>query len=211
MAAIASAQRKPLVHNWARRLQRFAVPQAERCEICGATIPAEHAHLVDIVGRRLLCACRVCAATASGRDGPFRLPPQHARALPGFRMSDAEWDSLQIPIDMAFILHSSPEARPVALYPGPAGATESVLGLEGWEQLVATNPVLATMQPDVEALLINRTHAEREYYLLPIDRCYALVGTIRRQWRGRSGGREVWEAIGAFFDRVRYDAQEAAR
>ena len=193
-------------HNWVRQLQRFAAPPVEHCELCRATIPAEHAHLVDIVGRRLLCACRGCVATASRSDGPIRLPPRRARAFPDFRMTESEWDSLQIPIDMAFIFHSTPEGRPIALYPGPAGATESLLNLDGWSQLVVANPVLGSLQPDIEALLVNRTHGSREYYGVPIDRCYALVGTIRRQWRGLSGGSEAWEAIGGFFDRLRLDA-----
>ena len=81
-----------------------------------------------------------------------------------------------------------------------------MLSLEGWAQLVAANPLLGSMRQDVEALLVNRTHGGREYYLVPIDRCYALVGTIRRQWRGLSGGSEVWEAIGDFFTRLRLEA-----
>jgi len=196
--------------NWVSQVRRFVAPPVEHCEICNAAIPAEHRHLIDIVGRRLLCACRACTATASRKDGPFRLPPRRVLALPGFRMTDAEWDALQIPIEMAFIFHSSPEARPVALYPGPAGATESLLELEGWARLAAANPVLASMRPDVEALLVNRTHGDREYYLVPVDRCYALVGTIRRQWRGLSGGSEVWEAISGFFEHLREDSGKAA-
>ena len=199
-----------LAHNWVRRLQRFAAPLVEHCELCGAAIASEHPHLVDIVGRRLLCACRGCAATASRRDGSFRLPPRHAAALADFRMTSAEWDRLQLPIDMAFIFHSTPEGRPLALYPGPAGATESLLSLAGWAQLVAANPVLGSLRPDVEALLINRTHGSEEYFRVPIDRCYALVGTIRRQWRGLSGGSEVREAIGAFFARLRLESPRPA-
>ena len=192
--------------NWVRQVRRFVTPPVERCEVCDAAIPAEHGHLVDIVGRRLLCACRACTATASRQGGPFRLTPRRASAFPVFRMTDAEWDALQIPIDMAFIFHSSPEGRPIALYPGPAGATESLLSLDGWSQLVAANPALGSLKPDVEALLVNRTRGSREYYRVPIDRCYALVGTIRRQWRGLSGGSEVWEAIGGFFERLRLEA-----
>ena len=38
-----------------------------------------------------------------------------------------------------------------------------------------------------------------EYYLLPIDECFKLVGLIRANWRGLSGGAEVWKQIGEFF------------
>jgi hypothetical protein len=198
-------------HNWVRQLRRFTAPPVQHCEICNAAIPLEHAHLVDIVGRQLLCACRACTATASRRDGSLRLPPRRAKAVEGFRMTASEWDALQIPIDMAFIFHSTPDARAIALYPGPAGATESLLSLEGWALVMSANPVLGSMKPDVEALLVNRTQGGEEYFILPIDRCYALVGTIRRLWRGLSGGSEVREAIGAFFARLRLETgREAA-
>ena len=55
------------------------------------------------------------------------------------------------------------------------------------------------LQPDVEALLVNRVGGTREYLLVPIDECYKLVGLIRTHWRGLSGGAEVWREIGAFF------------
>jgi hypothetical protein len=56
------------------------------------------------------------------------------------------------------------------------------------------------MEPDVEALLINRARDMREHWLVPIDDCYELVGLIRSHWRGLGGGEEVWQAIGRFFD-----------
>jgi hypothetical protein len=118
-------------------------------------------------------------------------------------MSDAEWDALRLPIGMAFLFHSTPDGRPIALYPGPAGATESLLTLDAWVQLVASNPVLAGLEPDVEALLVNRIEGAREYYRVPIDCCFALVGLIRTRWRGLSGGAEAWEAIDHFFAALR--------
>jgi hypothetical protein len=60
----------------------------------------------------------------------------------------------------------------------------------------------------VEALLVNRVGHTRgfsapEYYVLPIDECYKLVGLIRGNWRGLSGGTEVWQKIGQFFDSLK--------
>ena len=80
-----------------------------------------------------------------------------------------------IPINMAFFFKSSHESRIVAMYPSPAGATESLLSLDAWSEIVSANPVLAKMESDVEALLVNRIGRARgssksEYYLLPIDR-----------------------------------------
>jgi hypothetical protein len=42
-----------------------------------------------------------------------------------------------------------------------------------------------------------------EYFVVPIDVCYRLVGLIRIHWRGLSGGTEVWQEIGKFFTELR--------
>jgi len=100
---------------------------------------------------------------------------------------------------MAFFFFNSREQRVMAFYPSPAGPTESLLGLEAWEELARANPVLTEMEADVEALLVNRARGARSYYLVPIDECYALVGLIRTRWKGLSGGPEVWGEIERFF------------
>ncbi len=156
--------------------------------------------MVDLESRRLLCACRGCATLVARPDGArYRTVPRQAHRLRDFCLTDAEWDAFGIPIDMAFLFHSTPDGRPVALYPGPAGATESALSLDGWSRLMANNPALADLQPDVEALLVNRTNGCRDYYRMPIDRCYQLVGLIRTHWRGLSGGADVWDNIRDYF------------
>jgi hypothetical protein len=95
-----------------------------------------------------------------------------------------------------------------AYYPSPAGATESLLTLDGWAELGYANPALSSLLPDVEALLINRVGEHRDYFIAPIDRCYELVGLLRVHWRGLSGGTDVWERIGRFFDDLRTAARE---
>ena len=198
--------------NWVATLRQFAgSPAIERCELCRTALGVAHAHLVEPASRRLLCACENCvSAIAATPDSTYRVAPADARRLVDFRMTDAEWDALRLPIDMAFLFHSTPDGRPIALYPGPAGATESLLGLDAWEELVASNPALADLEPDVEALLVNRIDGAREYYRVPIDRCFALVGLIRTRWRGLSGGAEAWQAIHNFFAGLRQgrDQQE---
>jgi hypothetical protein len=184
----------------------------ERCELCSAEVASQHPHLFDPAARKLICACDACALLFSGQAGTrFKRVPRQVRLLASFRMTDAQWDSLMIPINMAFFFHSTPEERVVAMYPSPAGATESLLSLDSWTLIARENPELQRMEPDVEALLVNRVgHArgfsDAEYFLLPIDQCFRLVGIIRTHWRGFSGGAEVWQRIAAFFDILRKNA-----
>jgi hypothetical protein len=195
-----------------RGLARSPVRRLERCELCKAELRAEHSHLVELERRRLVCACEACAILFSGAGGKYRRVPREVRLLAAFQLSDAEWDSLLIPINLAFFFHSNLNRGVSALYPSPAGATESLLPLGAWDHIVRANPVLADLQPDVEALLVNRVghargSAAAEYYIVPIDVCYRLVGLIRLHWRGLGGGTEVWQEIGEFFSGLRSRAE----
>ena len=194
-------------------LRRFARPRPpeERCELCSAGLAAEHAHLVEPGSRRLLCACDACALLLGGQaGGKFRRVPRDVRRLADFRLSDVEWQGLQLPIQLAFFLHSSPAGRVVAFYPSPGGATEAAVEPGAWEELAGQNPVLRTFEPDVEALLVNRVGQAREYYRVGIDDCYKLVGLLRTHWRGLSGGTAVWEEVGRFFAGLRARSGGAA-
>ena len=173
----------------------------QRCDICSAELPAVHAHLFEPAGRQLTCACAQCMISVGNQAGSkYRRVPERARNLAGFQLSDAQWEDMLIPVGMAFFFYNTPAARVLAFYPSPAGATESLLPLESWAEIVRANPVLETMEPDVEALLVNRIKGAQEYFIAPVDKCYELVGLIRMHWRGLSGGTEVWQAIAGFFD-----------
>ncbi|MFM0644810.1 DUF5947 family protein [Paraburkholderia bryophila] len=188
-------------HGWVAGLRRF-VRRADdvQCELCGALLLADHPHLFETAKRQLYCCCRACALLFGNQQNTrYRPVPRDAQWLTGFRMSDAQWGALAIPIDIAFFFHDSSAQRVVALYPGPAGGTQSLLRLDAWDELVADNPLLAQLEPDVEALLVNRSEGAREYFRVPIDQCYALTGVIRARWRGVSGGRQAWDAIHRFF------------
>jgi Family of unknown function (DUF5947) len=192
-------------------LRRFVRPRtaaaataeaaAERCEMCSALLGAEHQHLVEPSKRQMVCACEPCAILFSGEvEKKFKRVPRRIRALPEFRLTDRQWDNLMIPIRLAFFFHSTPDAKVLAFYPSPAGAIESLLALDSWNEVVEDNPVLREMESDVEALLVNRVGGMGEYYLVPIDECYKLVGLIRAHWRGLSGGTEVWREIKGFYE-----------
>ena len=186
----------------------------ERCDLCGDPIGAEHRHLIDLRTRELMCACTPCKILfeqdAAG-GGHFRLIPERRLALDGFVLEDVTWANLRLPVEMAFFFRNSEAERMVAYYPSPAGPTESLLDLEAWEQLEADNPVLGTLVPDVEALLVNRVRGARGYYVVPIEDCYRLVALIRTNWRGLSGGSEVWEEIDRFFAGLTSRAETVTR
>jgi hypothetical protein len=174
----------------------------ERCEFCGESVLEDHAHVVNLETRALACACRACYLLfmpEGAAGGKYRSVPDRYLVLRGSTFTPAQWDELQIPVGIAFVFYNSALGRAVAFYPSPAGATESLLSLETWEQVVRQHPVLATLAPDVEALLVQRTGDAFACYVAPIDACYELVGRIRRTWKGFDGGEEARAAIDGFF------------
>ena len=205
MAAPADRLASPRLRTLARARsasRERAEAQQESCDLCGEAIPPEHRHLLDLESRELMCACRACSLLfdrGAAGGGHYRLVPDRRLRLEGFELPDPTWERLRIPVEMAFFFNSSAEGRVMAFYPSPMGPTESRLGLDAWSEIETANPILETLTPDVEALLVNRARGSRRHWLVPIDECYALVGTIRTRWRGFSGGSEVWRAIDAFF------------
>jgi Family of unknown function (DUF5947) len=184
-------------------LRQFLRPRVveERCELCDAELSAEHPHLVELSTSRLHCACDACAILF-GNQGKarYRRVPRRIQPLDGFRLSDAQWLGLDIPINLAFFVLNTRARRVVALYPSPAGATESLPSPEAWQAVVDENPVLRDLEADVEALLVNRLNGESECYRVGIDECYKLVAAVRTHWRGLSGGPAVWVEVRRFFD-----------
>jgi len=182
-----------------RRFARVRAP-VERCDLCGLELFPEHDHLIEPGRRQLACACPACALLFTGRaDARYKRIPRRVVLLEDFSLTDAEWEGLRLPISLAFVFDSTPQQRMVACYPSPAGATESLLELETWTDIRARCPALAGLEPDVEALLVNRTRTPGDYLIVPIDECFKLVGLIRTHWSGLSGGTIVWKEITAFF------------
>jgi len=197
----------PMQENAFAALRQFARKRtpAERCEMCNRELAPEHEHLVEPANRRIICSCGACAILFEGQSGTkYKRVPRRVLFLRDFQLTDGQWDGLMVPIEMVFFFRSSPHGKVIALYPSPAGPTESLLPLETWGDIEQANPILSGMEADVTALLVNRVGHVRgsvpaEYYLVPIDECYKLVGLIRAHWRGLSGGTEVWREVGAFF------------
>jgi hypothetical protein len=193
-------------------------PQAsaeEACEFCATPIPAEHGHVADLDQSMLMCACRACyllfTNSSAGLTRPdagrgrYRAVPDRYLSDPARPLSAAEWDSLEIPVGLAFFLRSSEGMA--GFYPSPAGATECRLDLQAWDRIAASHPMLTAAAPDVEAVLISRGADGVEYFLVPIDACYELAGRMRLLWRGFDGGSEARQSITEFLTGVRSRAR----
>jgi uncharacterized protein DUF5947 len=191
-----------------------AGPAAEKCELCATEIPPEHGHVANLEASTLSCACRACYllfTQAQAGRGRYRAIPDRYLRDPQRPLSVAEWDHFDIPVGLAFFLRSSQDDRVTGFYPSPAGATECILDLNAWDALAADYPLLGAAAPDVEAVLICRTEAGVEYFLVPIDTCYELAGRMRLHWRGFDGGSEAQQSIAEFLAQVRSRARAFRR
>ncbi|MCW2899108.1 MAG: hypothetical protein JWO67_1373 [Streptosporangiaceae bacterium] len=200
------------------KLRRFRDPAAAdsdqgHCEMCAEPVAWQHGHMVDLETRALLCVCRSCRLLfirPGAALGRFRAVPDRYLHLPAFRLRAADWEELQIPVRMAFFLHNSALGRTVAFYPSAAGAAECELPLTAWDRVLASNPRLAEVRPDVEAVLIDQNPGGFGCYVVPIDACYELVALFRLHWRGLTGGPKAWDRIEDYFKTLRRRSDEAA-
>lgn len=181
--------------------------------MCAEPIPAEHGHLVDISSRQLMCTCQGCrllfaSDTASLR---YRTVPDRYLRFVDFDLPAGGWDTLDIPVGLAFFFSSSVTSQVTAFYPGPAGVAESELGLDAWSDVLRINPELDVLKDDVEALLVRADAGGAECFLVPIDACYELSGRLRTVWRGFDGGQDARAVITQFFERIRLSAKPTRR
>lgn len=187
-----------------------AAEAEEHCELCGSALPADHRHLLHLDERRMLCACETCWSVRSG-EAAYRPAGVRTAWLDDLELPDEAWASFQVPIGLAFFMATGDPRRIVAFYPSPAGATESEIDDAAWERLVGLNPALAGLEPDCEALIVNRMSDTHQHVIAPIDECYRLVGMIKAQWEGISGGVGPEEAIERFFIELRIRGAAMAR
>lgn len=167
-------------------LRRFTArrPAVERCGLCGEPLAESHPHLAE--QGNPVCACLGCATVFSHGGGKYRRVPERVIEV---SVSDERRAALGAPVGVAFF-------RPGrAVYPSPLGAVESSVPEGAWEALLAETPALRSMEADVEALLLGPGKA----FLVPIDAAYRLIGILRREWRGFTGGDTVQGAVDAFF------------
>ena len=156
-----------------------------------------HGHVVEPRAAARSCAPAGPATCCSPTRRRGRRPlPRRARPLParpGVRARRGRWDALQIPVRRRLLL---PQLRRSTgwwrFYPSPAGATESLLPLDAWDEVVAANPAWPTSSPTSRRCWCGAAGEGFECFLVPIDACYELVGLVRLHWKGFDGGEEAW-------------------
>jgi hypothetical protein len=191
------------------KLRKLAIPlpqeELEKCVFCGRILSPDHRHLADLSAMKFICTCEMCLII-NAESGNYKPLPQRYLNLDAFNMSDQLWSDFLIPVNMAFFIRSVVKNGTVAYYPAPTGATESKLKMDAWNNLVELNPLLNDLTPDLEALLVNRLGDEGQYYIVPVDSCYKLIGMIRIAWKGIFGGKEVNDIINRFFGELKEKA-----
>lgn len=180
-----------------------------RCELCANPLADPHGHVVDLEHRRLCCACAACALLFSGPEAGARFRGVPSRVLhdPKLELHREAWERLGIPVHLAFLFHNSRLGRWVAVFPSPGGPTE-VVQEAGWPGgPLGESALLRAAEADVEALLIfgDRGADRLDCLLVPIDRCYELIATVRQRWKGFDGG-EARESIRATLESWRREA-----
>jgi hypothetical protein len=175
---------------------RAATAEAEVCEMCAARVADGHPHLYDKGAGDVRCVCGPCSvlfADDGAGDGRYRLVPRRRVRLPA-----VDTAVLGVPVGLVFFVPRS-DGTVTAQGPSPAGAMRWDVDPAAWQRLAATVPQLATMAPDVEALLVNTVRGLDEHWIVPVDDCYRMIALVRREWRGLSGGGRVWPAVEQFF------------
>ena len=158
--------------------------------------------------RRILCACATCWAQRSG-DPNLRPTGSRVVWLEDFSLPDELWARLEVPIGLSFFMYSSSVEAMVAMYPSPAGATESELKLDG-----LGGPARRSIRSSSRSSPTPRRSSstgcpdQPSYVIAPIDECYAPRRRVKVNWEGISGGDAIERAVPTFFERLRQRSGE---
>lgn len=197
------------LHRFLRELEATRAA-AEHCEMCASPLAgAQQRHLLDLVHHTFLSICNACALAFGPRGanaGTYRLVPTRHLALLDFQDTGALWAGSEQAEKIAYVLRSSEAGRVLVLSLDPAGVRESLFDLECWRMLLNANPLLDSLEPDVEALLINRIERLPASYIVPIDTCSRLLGLLERCQQSQEGDQAIWKVAGAFFADIQAEA-----
>jgi hypothetical protein len=144
-------------------------------------------------------ACSLLFNREAASLGRYRLVPDRR-----IRLAPIDTSPLGVPVGLAFFVPQA-DGAVLAHYPSPAGATRWEVDAKAWRDVVQTCPPLSSLVPRVEALLVDTSEGRRVAWIVPIDDCFRLVATVRREWQGLTGGERVRPAIEQFFLELRED------
>ena len=148
--------------------------------MCNETIPEEHSHVVESgePGADVHLPALLPALHRAGRRRAASSPrcPTATSTTPTSRLSNAQWDQLQIPVKMAFFFVNSEHGQDGRLLSQPGrrhgvAAARSTRGTRSWPPTRCSS-----LEPDVEALLVYRRQD---------DTLRVLPGPDRRLLRAR--------------------------
>ncbi|MFI9600436.1 DUF5947 family protein [Streptomyces sp. NPDC052043] len=168
----------------------------EVCDLCAAPVPGDHRHLYDTAEAEVRCACGPCSVLFAGDGaggGHHRLVPRRRVRLP--RLDTA---ALGVPVGLVFFVPRA-DGTVTAEGPSPAGAMRWEVDAATWRRFATGYPELASLEPEVEALLVNTVQGLDHHWIVPVDDCFRMVAVVRSEWRGLSGGARVWPAVEEFF------------
>lgn len=195
--------RTPVLERLVRTAETRRAEAMDHCGLCGEPVPDQHRHLLDVAPesgeRSVMCACRACALLFNQKaasNGHYRLIPERR-----VRLDPIPTDGLGVPVGLAFFVLR--RGHVIAHYPSPAGATEWEVDDGAWQHAGAACPLLGTLEPEVEAFLVDTAKGHGQHWIVPVDDCFRLVAIVRQEWRGLSGGSTVWPAIDEFFASLR--------
>ncbi|MEV5876389.1 DUF5947 family protein [Streptomyces sp. NPDC052101] len=173
---------------------RATAAGTERCELCAAVLADGHPHLYDTGAAELRCVCHACSVLFAAEEaGRYRSVPRRRVRLPS-----VDTAVLGVPVGLVFFVPHR-DGTVTAQGPSPAGAMRWEVDAAAWRRLAVLCPPLASVVPDVEALLVNTVRGLDEHWIVPVDDCYRMIALVRREWRGLSGGGRVWSAVEQFF------------
>lgn len=177
--------------------------------MCAAPLEGGQRHLLDLAHHTFLSICTACALAFGPRGANadlYRLIPTRHLALLDFQATDDLWTGL---VKVICLLRTSETGRVLAMYLDPPGVRESVFDLDRWKRLRTANPLLESLEPDAETLLLQRIGPAPAAYIVPIDTCARLIGLLEGRRRNQEGEQEIWQAVGAFFADLQAGASPA--
>jgi hypothetical protein len=143
--------------------------------------------LFDANARALACACSACAILFSGgAQTRYTRLRAAAERLAEVELGRADLEALGVPVTLVCFCPSVLHGRVFAMYPNAAGAIETEVAMQDWLALVASQPALAAVKADRDALLVDARGACAQCFCLSMDVCQRLLGLLRGR-PGRAG------------------------